>query len=52
MKKECSLIIVYPSHRIRELNWITCKHLDVALNERDQHVRDLVFAAINGKDEA
>lgn len=36
-------------NRIRQLNWITCKHLEVALNERDRAVRDLVYAAINGK---
>lgn len=34
-------------NRIRQLNWMTCKHLEVALNERDRSVRDLVYAAIN-----
>ncbi|ODM90317.1 Rab5 GDP/GTP exchange factor [Orchesella cincta] len=33
--------------RIRQLNWMTCKHLEVALNERDRSVRDLVYASIN-----
>ena len=49
ISRNFSILDLELQNRIRSFNWISTEHLNCAIDEFSQEVRDLLYQAINGK---